>query len=110
MTKKSSTAKKQKHSRQLVGSDDDSEYDCWSGEEILDVVPRRWPPASLTKQGTLEEKRIEKNMERKIVSALHIKPELRRKILAMRVVQERESREAEEVATNKKAGVGSTVG
>ena len=102
MTKKSFTVSKPKYARQLVGSDDDSEYECWSGEEILYVVPRRWPPASLTKQGTLEATRIEKNMKRKIVPALYIKPEFRQKILAMRVVQERESREAEEVATSKK--------
>lgn len=106
MAKKSSPMKKQKYSRQLLGSDDDSEYDYWTDDEISDVVPRRWPPAPLTKQGTLEEKRIEKNMKRKIVPALDIKPELREKILAMRVLQEREAREAEDSPKSKKPSKG----
>ncbi|XP_028966358.1 uncharacterized protein LOC114828002 [Galendromus occidentalis] len=98
MTKRNSPVKKQKYARQLVGSEDDSEYDCWSDDEIVDVVPRRWQPVTTAKQGTLEGRRIEKNMKRKIVPALDIKPELREKILAMRIEKDRDSLETEEIA------------
>ncbi|XP_022654321.1 uncharacterized protein LOC111247545 isoform X2 [Varroa destructor] len=85
--KKTTRASKNIYHRKLIGSDDDSEYNCWSDEELEDVIPRRWPQPTPSKPlSTLEEKRLEKNLKRKQVPVLNVDPILKEKILAMRVM------------------------